>query len=119
MLKVGCPVGDASSYVRVIKTEKKGSDVNLATHMLFDGFRKEYDCAVVISRDSDLLEPIRVVRQELGLAVGLLSPGKKLSLALLPHVDFVKRIRRGVLDASQFPDELVDSAGKFRKPASW
>lgn len=34
-------------YVRVWKTEEKGSDVNLATHLLVDGFQKEYELAVV------------------------------------------------------------------------
>jgi uncharacterized LabA/DUF88 family protein len=119
MLKVGCDPSDAASYVQVIKTEEKGSDVNLATHMLYDAFKGNFECAAVISKDSDLLEPIRIIRQELGLSVGLLNPGKRLSLALVPHADFIKPIRRGVLMASQFPDELQDANGKFRKPASW
>lgn len=31
--------------VEVRKTEEKGSDVNLATHLLSDGFRKDYEVA--------------------------------------------------------------------------
>lgn len=119
MLKVGSPPEQDNSYVKVIKTEEKGSDVNLATHLLYDGCQGKFECAAVVSKDSDLLEPIRIVRQELGLTVGLLNPGKKKSLALLQHVDFIKEIRRGVLMVSQFPDELQDANGKFRKPASW
>ena len=119
MLKVGCPPDKDTSYVRVIKTEEKGSDVNLATHLLYDACRGDFECAAVVSKDSDLLEPIKIVREELGLTVGLLNPGKKKSLALIPHVDFIKEIRRGVLVASQFPDELQDANGKFKKPASW
>lgn len=119
MLLQGHPADLPTSYVRVIKTEEKGSDVNLATHLLYDGFRGNYECAAVISKDSDLLEPIRIVRKEMSLTVGLLNPGNKLSLALVPHADFIYRIRRGVLNASQFPDELTDANGTFRKPASW
>lgn len=119
MLKVGCNPKVAASYVEVIKTEEKGSDVNLASHLLYDAFRGRFECAAIISKDSDLLEPIRIIRRELGLSVGLLNPGKKFSLALVPHVDFIKPIRRGVLMASQFPDELSDAKGTFRKPASW
>ena len=119
MLKVGCPPDKDSSYVQVIKTEEKGSDVNLATHLLYDACRGKFECAVVVSKDSDLCEPIRIVREELGLTVGLLNPGKKKSLALIPHADFIKEIRRGVLLASQFPNELKDAKGKFKKPASW
>ncbi len=120
MLLSGRNPKDPTSYVSVVKTEEKGSDVNLATHLLADGFRGEYDMAAVVSKDSDLLEPIRVVRRELKLQVGLLSPGKRFSVALLPpEVDFVKPIRRGVLAASQFPDTLTDAHGTFHKPASW
>jgi hypothetical protein len=120
MLLSGRNPKDPASYVTVVKTEEKGSDVNLATHLLSDGYKKDYEMAAVMSKDSDLLEPIRIVRRELKLPVGLLSPGKRLSQALLPpEVDFVKPIRRGVLMASQFPDELTDANGTFRKPASW
>lgn len=105
--------------VRVYKTEEKGSDVNLATHLVRDGFRNEYEVAVLLTNDSDLLEPIRVVRYELSLPVGVLNPHKKPSRALLPHVTFIKQIRRGQLARSQFADVLTDMKGTFSKPASW
>jgi uncharacterized LabA/DUF88 family protein len=119
MLKVGCPPDQDTSYVQVVKTEEKGSDVNLATHMLYDTCKGKFECAAVVSKDSDLLEPIRIVREEFGLTVGLLNPGKRKSLALLPHVDFIREIRRGVLSASQFPDEIEDANERIRKPATW
>ena len=109
----------AQQYVRVIKTEEKGSDVNLATHLLHDGYKNSYEMAVVITNDSDLLEPIKVVRYELNLPVGILNPHKRPSRALLPHVNFIKQIRKGVLAASQFPTSITDGAGNFHKPSSW
>jgi len=51
------PIG--SGYAKVMKTEEKGSDVNIATHLLVDGFRNDYELAVVVSNDSDLLLPIQ------------------------------------------------------------
>ena len=111
------PIG--SGYVKVIKTEEKGSDVNIATHLLLDGFRNDYELAVVISNDSDLLMPIRVVTEQFGKRVGLLNPQKDTSLALLPHVMFVKKIRKQVLKNSQFPAVLIDRDGKFSKPPAW
>ena len=106
-------------YQRVIKTEEKGSDVNLATHLLTDGFDNLYELAVVVSNDSDLLEPIKVVTQRLGKPVGILNPYRVPSLALLPHAKFIKQIRRGVLARSQFPNVLRDHQGAFSKPAGW
>jgi NYN domain len=58
----------------VIKTEENGSDVNLATYLLLDAFKKHCQAAVVISNDSDLKEPITVAQRELGLTVGIINP---------------------------------------------
>ena len=118
MASVG-PPGQPQRYVRVIKTEEKGSDVNLATHLVHDAHIGRFDVAVVISNDSDLLEPIRVVRGELHKPVGILNPHPNPSRALLPHLDFIKPIRTGVLRSSQFATTMTDAHGVFRKPASW
>lgn len=119
MMPVAGNQSGGQQYVRVIKTEEKGSDVNLATHLLQDGYRGDYEMAVIVTNDSDLLEPIKVVRYELKLPVGILNPHRKPSRALLPHVNFIKQIRKGVLAVSQFPPRMSDSAGNFHKPTSW
>ena len=111
--------GRPQQYVRVMKTEEKGSDVNLATHLLNDAHLGRFDVAVVVSNDSDLLEPIKIVREQLGKKVGILNPNKNPSRALLPHIDFIKPIRAGVLQASQFPASLRDEHGAFTKPSAW
>ena len=118
MMEAGSPPG-APRFVKVVKTEEKGSDVNLATHLLWDGFRNDYEVAVLITNDSDLLEPVQVVRQELGLTVGILNPYKHPSRTLLRHCSFFKQIRSGVLAASQFPPTLADAVGTFHRPTSW
>ena len=111
------PIGNG--YVKVVKTEEKGSDVNLATHLLLDGFRNEYELAVIVSNDSDLLLPIRVVTEQFSKPVGLLNPQKDPSVKLIPHVMFVKNIRANVLKNSLFPDAMSDKNGQFSKPADW
>ena len=109
----------ASGYAQVIRTEEKGSDVNLATHLLVDAFHNDLELAVVVSNDSDLLAPIQIVAREFGKPVGLLNPHKNTSVALQPHVLFVKHIRQGVLANSLFPPVMTDSKGAFRKPSRW
>jgi uncharacterized LabA/DUF88 family protein len=107
-------------FVKVTKTEEKGSDVNLATHLMHDAHLGRFDSAVLITNDSDLLEPIRIVRRELKLEVGILNPHNQTpSRVLLRHASFVKQIRAGALRASQFPNELTDGKGLFRKPRVW
>jgi len=111
--------GQPPKYARVIKTEEKGSDVNLATHLLHDAHMGRFDVAVIISNDSDLLEPIKIVRGQLHKRVGILNPHPNPSRALLPHIDFIKQIRTGVLRTAQFPLTLTDAHGTFTKPAAW
>jgi uncharacterized LabA/DUF88 family protein len=57
----GGPVGGAMFIASVARREEKGSDVNVATHLLHDVLRGEVDAAVVISNDSDLRLPGRDV----------------------------------------------------------
>lgn len=105
--------------VFIQRTDEKGSDVNLAAHLLLDGFQRKYEVAVVISDDSDLAEPIRMVRHELGLKVGILSSNKRPSRSLAQFATFYKRIRQQVLAAAQFAPVLTDHVGSFQKPPSW
>jgi uncharacterized LabA/DUF88 family protein len=105
--------------VLVVKTEEKGSDVNLASHMIRDGFRDEYDIAALISNDTDLEEPVRIVSEELRKGVALLHPTKHPSGKLGQYATTSRRIRSGALRASLFPDALTDSIGTFHKPPSW
>ncbi len=84
--------------------------------MLNDGHKKDYELAVMITNDSDLLEPMRIVKQELGLPVGLINPHKKPSVSLRQQANFIKQIRTGVLQASQFPASMTDKYGTFHKP---
>lgn len=110
---------DTEKHATVIKTEEKGSDVNLATHMLCDAFQGKYDVAVVISNDSDLAEPVRIVSGLPGKMVGILNPHKNPSRKLHEHARFFKVIRKGVLKASQFSQTLSDEHGEFHMPAGW
>jgi uncharacterized LabA/DUF88 family protein len=106
--------------VYVVKVEEKGSDVNLACHLLLDAFLNNYDVAAVISNDSDLVEPIRIVTQVLRKPVGLLSPVSNPNPELRRASSFIRRISPSDLAACQFPDPLICMNGvQLRRPASW
>jgi uncharacterized LabA/DUF88 family protein len=110
---------DGKGYVDVIKTEEKGTDVNIATHLVHDAHNKSFEIAVVISNDSDLVEPIRIVTQELRLPVIVVSPFERNSIELKKIASSVRHIRQGVLKVSQFPNILEDDTGQFTKPSTW
>lgn len=107
----------------MIKTEEKGSDVNLATFLLADAFRSDAEVFVIISNDSDLREPMRVVCHELGYKVGIVNPHppEKRSRALQRcDPTFFKQIREGALRQSQFPTTIKDRHGRtIHKPEGW
>ena len=114
------PLADSpKNRVCVIRTEEKGSDVNIATHMITDGFRDRYECCVLVSNDSDMLEPVKVVRGELSKMVGILNPHQHQSKVLQREATFVKRIRQGLIAKCQFADRLSDDRGTFQKPRAW
>ena len=75
--------GHPARFANVIITEEKGSDVNLAAHLLMDGFQDRYDAAVVVSADTDLAEPVRMVRSVMRKRVIVLSPYEHLSKHLV------------------------------------
>lgn len=106
--------------VRVIKTEEKGSDVNLATYLLMDAFDDLFDVAVIISNDSDLKEPIAQVRNRFGKKIVLLGPkGTRMSGALRPLAHFIKQFGPSALAKAQFSIHLKDAVGEFQKPGRW
>lgn len=101
------------------KTEEKGSDVNLATYLLADGFLGRYEQAVVVSNDSDLVEPIRMVREQLGKPVIVLNPGALFSVRMRDAATAYRKISEASLKAAQFPVELMDEHGTFHRPPGW
>ena len=105
--------------VEILDTEEKGSDVNLASYLLLDGFEGEYEMAVVISNDSDLELPVRMARTKLGKEVGVFDPSRRRSFQLHDAASWYRPLREGPLRASLFPDTVRDTHGSVTKPAGW
>ena len=119
-MPVANPVSGNPKFVRVIKTEEKGSDVNLAVQLLHDAYQARYECAVIISGDSDLLTAIKIVMEDLKKPVGVINPQRRQCQVLLKQATFYKHINRAsVLSASQFPDNFFDTRGLITKPKEW
>ena len=115
-------VSPPPNTVLVKKTEEKGSDVNLASYLLLDGFRHDYEAAIVITNDSDLVEPIRIVRKELGLKVVALipcGPTGRPSIEIRRVASKSKIIGLSNLPLCQFAPTLTDANGTITKPSTW
>ena len=108
-------------FATVLKTEEKGSDVNLAVHLINDAWLDAYDCAVIVSNDSDLAEAMRLVRRQhpakkLGLMFARHRGGKP-SYELSQHAHFVLRLSARALAASQLPNPVPGTT--IHKPPAW
>ncbi|MYG41102.1 MAG: NYN domain-containing protein [Nitrospira sp. SB0677_bin_15] len=98
--------------------EEKGSDVSLAVHLLNDAWKNLFDVAVVVSNDTDLITPIRMVTMERGKVVYVVCPGRWSVAPKLQNVaSHVRHIRQSMLRDAQFPHRVPGT--NIAKPASW
>jgi uncharacterized LabA/DUF88 family protein len=111
---------DLKFMVSHLHTEEKGSDVNLASHLLTDVLEKRVDAAIVLSNDSDLKLPISNVRGK--VPVGLINPR---NTRLAGDLEGTPTQGAGnhwwyKLSRSDFTEnQLPTAVGKQKKPPDW
>ena len=114
------PVPQARFMVSVARREEKGSDVNVASHLLIDTLQGDIDAAVVISNDSDLAYPISVARTR--IPVGLINPSVNYTAGAL-RADrsigvgnhWFYSLAEADLQQSQLPLQI----GRLTAPSGW
>jgi len=116
-------VSNPAQKAQVLKTEEKGSDVNLALHLLNDAWHNRYDCAILISNDSDLAEALRMIKTDHNKKIGWLVPKNLTRNNISPSrelsklADFRRFINKATLAACQLPNPIPGT--NIHKPASW
>ena len=115
------PLPGLPTHMLVRDSEEKGSDVNLATRLLVDGFNSEYEQAVVVSNDADFAGAMRYIRDGLGLRMTLVNPDPNTNSPrdLANAATYVKRLWKSHLRRSQLPETLQDDVGVITKPTGW
>ena len=81
-------------------------------------YRKMYECAVLLSNDTDLKAPLLRVKKAKKL-VGVISPYETVHIDLIRASHFKKIISDTTLQNCQFPEQMEDSKGKFFCPKKW
>lgn len=107
-------------FVKTIKTEEKGSDVNFAVHMLNDAWLDAYDCAVMLSNDSDMYESASLVKTHCHKRIGWFvpeNPDIHVSKKLAGVMDFKRKLTNFILADSQLPPTIPGTT--ITKPTSW
>lgn len=117
----GQDVPGAIFMASVARREEKGSDVNVASHLLIDVFTGVVDAAVVVSNDSDLACPIEVARQH--VPVGLVDSTKGVragKLAVDPADGAGNHWRYRLETADLYGHQLPGTVSpRIRKPTPW
>ena len=108
---------ETDELVTINKWEEKESDVNIATYIVADA--PQYDCAVLISNDTDLKTPLKYVKENLKKRIGIISPRRKIHRELENISHFQKRISNKILKKCQFPEKMQDAKGEFFCPSKW
>jgi uncharacterized LabA/DUF88 family protein len=108
-----------SAEAEIGKYDEKGSDVNLATYLVRDAAKGECTRAIVVSNDSDLVEPLRVVRADFGVDVYLINPQKRAVAELSRAANGTRDITLATLAGCQLPLQLIDPVGIITKPTRW
>lgn len=111
---------DAIFMVSVARREEKGSDVNVASHLILDVLEKRVEAAVVVTNDSDLAFPVIEARNR--VHVGLVNPTRgypagKLNGAATDGVGghWWYQLRRSDFESAQLPEKV----GRITRPADW
>jgi hypothetical protein len=109
-----------TKIVQVLRSEEKGSDVNLAVELVNDSWSGVFDCAAVVSNDGDLQRAMKIAKQHLRRKVLLYTPGAParkpvMILRRWAHKQF--DILAADLAASQLPSPIPGT--KIAKPAKW
>ena len=101
--------------------EEKMTDVNIACHLLTDAMDGRFDVALLMSGDSDLVPPVRVIRERWPnkRVIAIFPPNRK-SDALRRTVHGQKWIAEADLRQSLLPTEVQVAQGKIvTRPANW
>jgi uncharacterized LabA/DUF88 family protein len=101
--------------------KEKMTDVNIATAMIVDAYKDEYDMAMLISGDSDLTPPIKEVHnlfKEKRIFIAFPPKRHNSSMALVAKGSEI--IGRKKLVDSQFEEEVISKIGyKLKIPKEW
>jgi len=117
---LGTPDSEAIFMVSHLHQEEKGTDVNLATHMLMDVLDGHVDAVMVISNDSDLMLPVRTTRSR--VPVGHVNPRQTFFAGDLHGVKTEgvgNHWWRKLAEVDYLSHQLPDSAGGYAKPIGW
>jgi len=101
--------------------EEKQTDVNIAIQLFESAIKNEFDTALIISGDSDLIPSINAVKRNFpNKKVGIIIPIDRNAEELKNTAHFHMKMKTRHLESSRFPDEIdIGNGAKLKCPPKW
>lgn len=117
----GIDVPNANFLVSYLHTEEKGSDVNVASHLLIDALTAQVDAVMIISNDSDLRFPVEHVRTLMPTAVVNPSTGFTAGALQIPKLQIPTSDHWNwqVAPTHFTSNQLPPAVGTITRPVGW
>lgn len=104
-----------------IAHEEKRTDVNIAITLLLNAMHDEFDTAMIISADSDLIPAIETVKTNFpNKRIGIIVPLGRKAKELKEISDFHMKIKEKHLNSCQFDDIIsIGPNMQLHRPSVW
>ncbi len=100
--------------------EEKQTDVNIALQMYHEACSNNYDRAVLVSGDTDLIPAITLIKNTFPVQITVMFPMSRVSEDLKRVCDRHIKIKEKHLASSQLPDEIrLSPTVVLQRPSSW
>ena len=101
--------------------EEKRTDVNIALHIIQDAYKNNFDTAILVSGDTDLIPAIKILKSDFPeKRIGVIFPYNRKSLELLNHVHFNWKISIKDMEKAILPVSYEIGKGKILTiPTEW
>ena len=116
-----------NKIITVTKWEEKKSDVNIASHIIYDCCKKKIDCIALLSNDTDLTTPLEFVKYRLKKKIVIITPTKRLDNpkdSIHPnksHVELKKlsQVHLSIKECHLKNSQFSDVVNGISKPKKW
>jgi len=103
-----------------ITHEEKRSDVNIALFLYSSAGKNEFDKAVIVSGDSDMIPAIEMVKAEYPeKKIGVMVPFGHMAREIRNSADFQLKMKLEHLENSRLPKRIKTINGILEAPLKW
>ena len=104
-----------------ITHHEKMTDVNISVELMADAYQDQFDVALLLSADSDLVGPVETVRRLFSAKRIIVAfPPKQSSFALQKAANTTLHIGHNELSKSLLPDTVIKADGvALHRPTQW